>query len=206
MDAYLEVFRNAFSGNMTPISTVILGAGVILLIVGIVHLLIPGRRGEGIFLVLDALFFTPALFLSANMEMDISFYLILCGAALLLNILNWFLNCRVTFGQFMKGILVLVVILVMGSGALGFVGGFFIELLPKDLPSLAQFLVLIFFLVLEAAAYIGSWLMDPSFAHTSTNSSHYEDPVLWATGDEVGVDTVAMSADDSSDSGADSPY
>ncbi len=199
---YMEVFLGIFSGSSQGSEGIILVGGAILLIIGIVNLFIRKFRVRGIFMIISALFYSVLFCLSLNLELDQSFMIAAAVVAVVLNILNWLFACGISFTQLLKGIGGLVIILAIGSGVLGFIGGVILEFLPKDIPCLWQFFLLIFLFVLDLAAFVGASIVKSDTGELEFTSD-YDDTIRWATGNEQSVDTVSMWSD-SDDSGSDS--
>lgn len=199
MKALLDILISIFP-EPTGLEFMILVAGGILLLVGIVNLFMEGFRISGLFKIIDALLYTAVFLLSANTELTTAVFGTICGIAVVINILNWLLGCGISFKSFLKGVFSFVIILAVSSGALGMVGGMLKEMLPKNMPCLWQFLLLTFLFALELAAFVGTHVMKADYSD-DPSSRDDDDLVKWATGDEQSVDTVSMwDGDSSSDS------
>lgn len=202
MKELLDILIGIFP-EPTGLEVVILVASGILLLVGIVNLFMEGFRISGLFKIIDALFYAVLFLLSANTELSPSVFWTACGIAVVVNILNWMLGCGVSFVGLLKGVLCLILILVLCSGALGVVGGMMIEMLPKNMPCLWQFFLLVCLFALELSAFVYVHIVESDYSDSTSSSD--DDSLKWVTGDEQFVDTVSMWGGDS-DSDSDSSY
>ena len=199
---YIDIFLASFSGPQKGHEALVLVGSVIMLIMGIVHLFRRKYRFTGIFMMLDALLYAFLFCLSLNIELDKTFMAIACIIALGANILNWLFGCGVSFKSLLKGVGCLILILVLGSSLLGVIAEIVQAFLPKDIPCVWQFWVLILLFVLELAAFIGAHILKSDPAGPSS-SSHDDDPLKWITEDTQIVDTASMSSGaNSSDGGS----
>ena len=184
---------------------IILIAGGILLVLGFVNLFREKFLARGIFMIIDAVFYTAVCLLSANMILSVEFLLGVIVIGMLLNLLNWPIACGVSVWKYLLSLAVIGG--TVGTVVVAIVFVPLMKVLPQTLPSKDQFLGVLLLVGLELVAYVGASVnkSDKNGSTSGSSGSSTDDPFdlrhYTDSGDSYSTIDMALLMDDDSDSG-----
>ncbi|MBQ6831737.1 MAG: hypothetical protein IJO28_03775 [Oscillospiraceae bacterium] len=189
IEDFLSMVKNGVSGD----EQTVLIAGAIVFFIGLVLLLIEGKRLCGLFTILASIFHTLVLFVTVNQYATDTTLLICIAGAVILNLATWIAVSPFRAGEVFKGFFAGAFALALFSRVIPVIYSLFAEMLPFTGLVLSQCIVLILSSLLIFIAFRLSRGGSGDGRCYDTEYDGLTGLLREATGDEQMVDTVSMS-------------